>query len=134
MLFRAIAPAALALLAGAALAQDAPAPLTATSEAGTYEASLAPQADPIPLNTIQSWTLTLSDAEGEPVEGATFAIDGGMPAHGHGLPTAPEVTEDLGEGRYLIEGIRFSMAGEWVLSLAVSAEPGDDTIVFRFTL
>ena len=34
-----------------------------------------------------------------------------MPEHNHGFPTAPRVTENLGEGDYLLEGMRFNMGG-----------------------
>ena len=37
-----------------------------------------------------------------------------MPEHGHGFPTVPEVTEYLGDGKYLVEGLKFSMPGWWV--------------------
>ncbi|KGJ03173.1 YtkA-like [Paracoccus halophilus] len=133
MFLRRLAALALAAFATAALAQDA-APLTATSDAGLYRAELLPEAMPIPINIMQAWTLTLTDAAGIPVEGARIAITGGMPAHGHGLPTAPGVTADLGDGRYRIEGLHFSMTGVWALGFGVMASPGADRIIFRFDI
>jgi hypothetical protein len=78
--------------------------------------------------------LTLKTAAGQPVEGASIAIDGGMPQHGHGLPTAPQATGYLGEGRYRIEGVRFNMSGWWELKFAISSAQGDDSATFNVVL
>src|SRR4249920_3274177 len=32
--------------------------------------------------------------------------DGGMPQHGHGLPTRPVVSRELADGTYLMEGMK----------------------------
>jgi hypothetical protein len=57
-----------------------------------------------------------------------------MPQHGHGLPTSPQATEYLGDGRYLIEGVRFNMGGWWELKFSISAGQGDDSAVFNVVL
>ena len=48
-----------------------------------------------------------------------------MPAHGHGLPTAPRVTEILGDGRYLVNAARFNMAGWWQVTFAIEGHHAD---------
>jgi hypothetical protein len=68
------------------------------------------------------------------VDGATFKVDGGMPAHGHGLPTKPKVTRALGEGRYQVDGVRFSMPGWWVLSFRIDGAAGTDSVTFNLKL
>src|SRR5690606_24909024 len=83
---------------------------TKPSANGHYVVSIAPEAEPVAINAMHRWVLTLTTPDGRPVENAEIAVDGGMPEHGHGLPTAPRVTERLGDGRYLIEGMRFNMA------------------------
>jgi hypothetical protein len=57
-----------------------------------------------------------------------------MPDHNHGLPTQPEVTDDLGNGRYRLEGVKFSMPGRWVLRLSVEAPAGADEVLFNLKL
>src|SRR5262245_35118378 len=57
---------------------------------------------PPPVNELHSWVLHIVSAAGEPVEHASVTVDGDMPEHGHGLPTQPRVTEELGQGRYKI--------------------------------
>jgi hypothetical protein len=68
------------------------------------------------------------------VEGATVVVDGDMPAHGHGMPTQPEVTADLGSGDYRVDGMAFQMGGYWVVDVRVSADGETDTIHFGLDL
>ena len=96
----------------------------------TYTATLAPAA-PLRLRQLQSVAVRIADAEGHGVEGATIAIDGGMPEHLHGLPTQPRVTKSLGDGVYEIEGLRFSMGGWWQLKLDIAAARGTDRVTFN---
>lgn len=102
------------------------------SRAQHFSAWLVNEANPVPLNHLHDWTLHLETPSGEPVAGATIGIDGGMPEHSHGLPTEPKVTHELGDGKYLVEGVRFQMAGWWQLALNVSA--GDDNDIVTFDL
>ena len=57
-----------------------------------------------------------------------------MPQHNHGLPTSPQATDYLGDGRYRIEGLKFTMTGWWQLRFAISAPAGSDTVVFNVML
>ncbi|EKF19639.1 FixH family protein [Nitratireductor pacificus] len=101
---------------------------------GLYQVMFETDVEPVPVGETHSWVLSLTTPEGAPVSDATILIDGGMPAHGHGLPTAPQVSENLGEGRYRIEGMRFNMGGHWEIRIAISAPPGDDSAVFNLEL
>jgi hypothetical protein len=65
---------------------------------------------------------------------AKVAVDGGMPQHGHGLPTRPRVTRVLGGGDHLVEGMKFNMGGWWVVKFAVQADAGRDSLVFNLKL
>ena len=69
-----------------------------------------------------------------PSEGATIVIDGGMPQHGHGLPTAPRVTRSLGGGRYQVEGLKFNMGGWWELRFRITTDAGTDSITFNLDI
>lgn len=77
------------------------------------------QVTPIPLNQMHSWVITLHTPAGDPVENANIQVEGGMPLHDHGLATRPQVTDYLGDGQYLIEGLRFHMPGEWLLEIQI---------------
>ena len=93
--------------------------------------SVAYTTDPavIPVNAFHAWTITVTEKDGKPVNDAEISVDGGMPAHGHGLPTQPQVTKQLGDGKYLIEGVKFSMPGEWEMKFTIKAEGMEETVV-----
>jgi hypothetical protein len=61
-------------------------------------------------------------------------MDGGMPQHGHGLPTSPRVTRALGNGDHLVEGVKFNMGGWWVVRFAITSSAGTDTVTFNLGL
>jgi YtkA-like len=104
-----------------------------SSTAGRYVATLEP-AKPLRPRQMQTVRVTVRDAEGRAVDEAQISIDGGMPQHGHGLPTRPRVTRGLGDGIYEIEGVRFNMGGWWEFKLAIAGSPGADTVTFNLDL
>lgn len=107
---------------------------TRLSEQGHFRVSYRSRTEPIPLNRIHSWTLHLESATGDAVDDAQIAIYGGMPAHKHGFPTAPRVTQALGNGDYLVEGLKFSMSGHWELWLNIRAGGQTDKAVLNIML
>jgi hypothetical protein len=107
---------------------------TRVSEGGRYRATIHPQGDSIPQGKLQRWTLHLETAAGTPVDSARMTVDGGMPQHGHGLPTKPQVTRVLGNGDHLVEGMKFNMGGWWVVKFGVDAAAGRDSVVFNLKL
>ena len=69
-----------------------------------------------------------------PVVDAKVSISGGMPMHKHGLPTAPRVTKNLGEAKYLLEGVKFNMTGWWELIIKVNTPSDQDITIFNVIL
>jgi YtkA-like len=104
-----------------------------TSAAGVYQASLE-TTQPLRVRRMQSIKLNLRAAGQAPVEGATITIDGGMPQHGHGLPTTPRVTRALGNGAYQVEGLKFNMGGWWELKFRIASAAGTDSVTFNLDL
>ena len=98
-----------------------------------YTATLQPR-QPLRLRRLQTVPVLITDAAGRPVEAAAITVDGGMPEHGHGLPTQPRVSRSLGGGVYEIEGVRFSMGGWWELKLAIQSPAGADSVTFNLSL
>ncbi|WP_428241275.1 FixH family protein [Gynuella sp.] len=88
----------------------------------------------IPLNNIHQWTLWLTDAEGNPVTQAHIDITGHMPGHVHGLPTQPQITDELSPGEYRVDGIKFQMTGWWVMQFEVHKMDKQDTLTFNLVL
>ncbi|MGB5323859.1 MAG: FixH family protein, partial [Pseudomonadales bacterium] len=83
------------------------------------------------LGSYISWTVQF-ERDDKPFSLISIAITGGMPSHGHGLPTQPRVTAQLGDGRYRVEGIKFTMPGRWQLVFNVGSPLGDDRVVLEF--
>lgn len=104
------------------------------SKQGLYRVSFRSNTIPIPLNKIHSWIIHVEASNGKFVEDAKIAVYGGMPKHKHGLPTAPRVTQNIGNGDYIIEGIKFSMSGQWEIWLNIRASGKIDKIVLKTTL
>lgn len=96
-----------------------------------FVVSLEPPATPAAINQIHSWKVRVASPAGLPVSQARIAVDGGMPQHGHGLPTQPQVTQELGDGLYLLEGMKFSMTGWWEIKLAIQTPEANDTVTFN---
>jgi hypothetical protein len=115
----------------AAPPQDLDLALDKPSTAGVYRVALVPPAQPAAINQIHSWKVKLATPDGQPVRGATFGVDGGMPQHGHGLPTKPRVTRELADGTYQLDGMKFSMTGWWELKLAIQGAAGTDQVTFN---
>ena len=107
---------------------------TRTSDQGLYQVSISSQLDPIAINQIHNWTLHVETADGQPVENAEITVDGGMPQHDHGLPTAPQVTQDLENGDYLVEGLKFHMDGWWEIKFAIKSASQSDGVTFNLLL
>ena len=103
------------------------------SAGGRYVATLEP-GRPLRPRQMQTVRVTVRDAEGRAIDEAQISIDGGMPQHGHGLPTRPRVTRSLGDGVYEIEGVRFNMGGWWEFRLAIAGFRGADTVTFNLDL
>lgn len=101
------------------------------SAQGRYVVQMEPPAATPAINQIHVWQIKVSSPDGAPVRDARIAVDGGMPQHGHGLPTRPQVTREVADGTYLMEGMKFSMTGWWEIKLAIQAADGSDTAVFN---
>ena len=105
-----------------------------SSDKGLFKVSYTPSNGTVPVNQMHQWTLHVETAEGQPVENATITLDGDMPQHGHGLPTRPQVTGYLGNGDYMVEGLKFQMGGWWVMDFVITAEGESDTVQFNMIL
>lgn len=110
--------------------------LTQASQDGLYRISLYSDEFPPPLNKIHSWTVRVLSPEGKPEESVKLTVHGGMPAHQHDFPTKPRVTQYLGDGYYKVEGVKFSMPGQWEMRFNVKEEARlkRDRVVFDIHL
>ncbi|MGB1237439.1 MAG: hypothetical protein ACPG4U_04460 [Pseudomonadales bacterium] len=91
---------------------------------GGYTLQLEPL-QALQLNQLHSWRAVLSretpSAQWPQLQREQLMLSGGMPAHGHGLPTQPKVSaiesRSETELQFVIRGLKFQMWGNWVLGV-----------------
>jgi hypothetical protein len=105
--------------------------LSRPTDDSKFVVTLQPPATPAAINQLHTWQVRLASPAGAPIAHARIKVDGGMPQHGHGLPTRPQVTQELSDGIYLIEGMKFSMTGWWEIKLAIESPEGSDKVTFN---
>jgi hypothetical protein len=131
----------IALLAGAHMAMMAATPKPPASEFGygprksingEYVVTIEESAG-FKTGKMLTTVIRVTSKAGNAVDGLQIKVDGGMPQHGHGLPTKPRVTKELSEGRYQVEGLKFNMGGWWELKFAFAGATSD-SVVFNLEL
>ena len=108
--------------------------LTRRSGNVVYRATYSSSEMPVPVNELHSWKLHVETVNGTPVDNAVISIFGDMPQHGHGMPTKPQLTGRLGNGDYLVEGMKFQMGGWWVIDFTINANGQSDKVSFNLML
>ena len=66
--------------------------------------------------------ISLTDSTGTPVEGAEVQVEGNM-THA-GMAPVFGTAQDEGEGMYVVPGFRFTMAGDWILTVRMTLADG----------
>jgi len=82
----------------------------------------------LPRNVEFTMDVALHD-DGVPITGATLHVTAAMPSHGHGMVQLPRV-EELGDGRYRVDGMLLHMRGAWQLRFAVVIDRQAETFFF----
>ncbi len=93
------------------------------SHDGRYVASLAPVGEGA-WNGSEGWTISLRDANGEPVDGAALEIEAWQPDV---VAAASQVAgaKALGAGEYRVDGVALDASGWWNVKLAVAGATAD---------
>lgn len=105
-----------------------------TSDATHFLVTFESELQPITINRIHSWILSVQSRNGQAVGNAEITVQGGMPKHDHGLPTEPRASENLGDGRYRIEGMRFHMNGSWRIRISIDDGSHRDDVTITLEL
>ncbi len=108
--------------------------VTRLTKDGVYRVTYSSSETPVPVNELHSWALHVETSGGQPVDNAAITIFGDMPQHGHGMPTKPQVTQFLGNGDYLVEGMKFQMGGWWQIDFTIDANGQSDKVSFNLML
>ncbi len=104
------------------------------SEHGFYTIEFSNHLDHLPLRQMHTWQVKILDENGNDFIPGNISINGGMPSHGHGLPSEPKFTRYLGNGKLQLEGVLFNMAGAWELRVTLTGPKGLDTAVLAFDI
>lgn len=91
----------------------------------TLEATANPK-----LNAAEQLTVTLADAQGQPVDGADVYVDLTMPAMPMG--TNRPIAEPAGQGGYRAS-TAYTMTGEWEVTVVASVAGKEHRAVFKIT-
>lgn len=103
------------------------------SQNGAYQILIEDDFGAIEIGKFHELEIHLYGSDGRPLEAAKIAIDGGMLAHGHGLPTRPNILE-IGSGRYLVRGLKLSMRGAWQLFFDVTVDGITEQILVELSI
>jgi hypothetical protein len=107
---------------------------TRMTEDERFVVTVTSELEPLTINQIHNWRVHVETPDGQPVDAAEITIDGGMPQHNHGFPTVPEITDFLGDGDYLVEGVRFNMPGWWEMKFEIGADGEQDAVTFNILM
>ncbi|MEO8102879.1 MAG: FixH family protein [Betaproteobacteria bacterium] len=105
--------------------------LSHLSKQDRFMVTLVPPEGDIGVQQFQTWQIRLATPAGVPIPRALVYLNGGMPEHGHGLPTRPAVAREIAPGTYLLEGVKFSMPGWWELIVAIQVNGMEDMAYFN---
>jgi hypothetical protein len=104
------------------------------SELGIFKVSYQSSQEAESINEIFSWIVHIETADATPVEQAEISVQVLMPQHGHGMPTEPQITQNLGNGDYKLDGLKYSMTGWWEVSLNITSANQTDVVTFNQVL
>ncbi len=105
-------------------------PFEGLTSGDQYRVRARPAELPIPLHRMHEWIIGIELVGDAAVAPSSVSFDGGMPSHGHGFVTRPRVTRNLGGGEFLVEGVKFHMPGEWVVSVTVQAGASSEQVTW----
>jgi hypothetical protein len=128
---------ALSVAASCALAPAEPQlddSLDKSTHGNHFRVTLAPPEEGLAIHRLHAWRVTVRARNGELLREASVLLDGGMPTHGHGLPTRPSPAGEIAPGVHRIDGVKFHMAGWWELTVAVRANGVEDVATFNVKL
>lgn len=91
-------------------------------------------ADPAPPERgDNAWTVLVEDGAG-PLEGATIAVLGWMPDHGHGSTVETDVSSGDSPGEYVLDPVNLFMPGIWEVTITVEHGELVEEVVFTFCI
>jgi len=102
-----------------------------SSENVNIEVAVTPEEPAVGAATL---LVTVTDAEGNPINDATVAVRGDM-THAGMVPVIPAEVSDAEDGVYAFEDFEWTMGGEWFVEVTVTLANGETaTESFEYTV
>ncbi len=93
--------------------------ISVVSVSGAWHVALRTAPDQPPTQGTSTADLRITDVAGYPATGLSVTVTPWMPAMGHGSDQQTGVTP-MELGRYVVDNVDLTMAGDWSLKLALS--------------
>jgi hypothetical protein len=107
--------------------------LSAAAMDGTVKVSFVDAMPTPPTKGMNTWTIQLTDAKGQPVNGASITVVPFMPDHGHGSSISPQVMPMDMAGNYQVSLLDLFMPGIWDVTLTITPASGPmENLKFTF--
>ncbi len=104
------------------------------SQGGLFHAAIESDVSPIPLNKAHSWRLKIEAQDGSPVDDADISVVFGIPANKNNTVAKSENVQNMGRGKFIIEGVIFTMPGQWEIWINIVVASRQDKVVFSFNI
>jgi hypothetical protein len=105
---------------------DADSSMTRVTAHRKYVVAMRPLAEAAAVDDLRAWEIRLTSPGGRPVAKAQIDIDTPEPQRGQHFAMLPRVTEELGGGRYLLEGTKPDADGLLRIRLSIRADAGSE--------
>ena len=102
--------------------------LSVNSASGGMKFVLVSSSPAPPAVGVDTWSLRVTDASGQPLSGLSLSAVPFMPDHGHGPSVVPQIASN-GGGNYTVSNLYFFMPGVWKITFT-SASPSDTAAFF----
>jgi len=99
-----------------------------------YRGKLFNKLEQIPIGQEHVWFLYLEDMDSQPLEYAKIQADGINYDAGRGVATPPSVSHHIGNGHYLVEKVKFSVAGTWTMVFQILKDGAIEIIPFEIEI
>lgn len=88
-----------------------------------------------PAKGSNTFTIDVTDDEGQPISGAAITVQVCMPLHGHCATVTPTVTAGSQAGRYVVDKVDLFMPGLWTITFTVTPSGGTaDPVTVSFCI
>jgi hypothetical protein len=109
--------------------------MSVTSSSGNVKVALMAASPAPPEVQLNTWTLSVTDANGDAIPNAAPVMVPWMPDHGHGPSVQPTATP-TGDGKtFTVSDIDLFMAGVWRLTISATPTAAiPDQVVYYFCI